>query len=102
MRSDSSAAGVPCESRGVTSALQRRQAIEQRHQLSGRDLIGSGKVAEPCILDSSAIGSAFSRMNILITGVSSGFGRAIARRGDGRGHTVIGTVRSERRRASSS
>jgi len=33
-------------------------------------------------------------MNILITGVSSGFGRAIAVEAMARGHTVIGTVRS--------
>jgi len=34
-------------------------------------------------------------MNIMITGVSSGFGRAIAVEAMVRGHTVIGTVRSE-------
>ena len=34
-------------------------------------------------------------MNIIITGVSSGFGRAIAVEALARGHTVIGTVRSE-------
>jgi NAD(P)-dependent dehydrogenase (short-subunit alcohol dehydrogenase family) len=34
-------------------------------------------------------------MNILITGVSSGFGRAIAVEAMARGHTVIGTVRSD-------
>lgn len=34
-------------------------------------------------------------MNIMITGVSSGFGRAIAVEAMARGHTVIGTVRSE-------
>lgn len=34
-------------------------------------------------------------MNILITGVSSGFGRAIAVEAMARGHTVIGTVRGE-------
>ena len=45
--------------------------------------------------DSSANGIAFSRMNILITGVSSGFGRAIAVEAMARGHTVIGTVRSD-------
>jgi NAD(P)-dependent dehydrogenase (short-subunit alcohol dehydrogenase family) len=34
-------------------------------------------------------------MNILITGVSSGFGRSIAMEAMARGHTVIGTVRSD-------
>jgi NAD(P)-dependent dehydrogenase (short-subunit alcohol dehydrogenase family) len=45
--------------------------------------------------DNSANGIAFSRMNILITGVSSGFGRAIAVEAMARGHTVIGTARSD-------
>lgn len=45
--------------------------------------------------DNAGNAIAFSRMNIIITGVSSGFGRAIAVEAMARGHTVIGTVRSE-------
>lgn len=45
--------------------------------------------------DNAGNGIASSRMNFIITGVSSGFGRAIAIEAMARGHTVIGTVRSE-------